>query len=306
MTEVVFGVDVAKNWIDVSGPEGHRRIANSKLGDFARGVAKCGGKVVFEASGGCETPLRDALAHAGVPALRVNPRRARAFATALGRLAKTDRVDAAMLREMGLRLALPECPPETGDTRKLRALHVRRRQLVEMRKREATRLGQTRDAVALASIRRVLRLFEGEIGRLEDRISALIRACPALRARADLLRSAPGVGPVSATTLLVELPELGQLTPGQVAALAGLAPLARDSGLREGRRRIGGGRKSLRDALYMAGLSASRHDPELRAFAERLKAKGKAPKQAIIAVARKLLVILNAMVRDKTPFTPQV
>lgn len=300
--ENVFGVDVAKHWIDVAGPTGHERIDNSALVGFADRVAALGGQVAFEASGGYEAPLRRALAAVGVPALRVNPHRARAFATSLGRLAKTDRVDAFVLREMAQRLDLPQCPPETEDLRHLRALQLRRRQLVEDRKRETIRLKQALDEVACGSIRRVLCLLESEVAEVEASIAALIASCEELRTQAELLRTAPGVGPVSVTALLAELPELGQVTPRQVAALAGLAPMARDSGVRTGKRRIRGGRKPLRDALYMTALSAARSDPSLRAFAERLKAKGKAPKQAIIAVARKLLIILNAMIRENRPY----
>ena len=298
MMENVFGVDVAKNWIDVVGPDGHARIVNADLDRFTRNVAAVGGRVAFEASGGYETPLRDALGAAGVPAHRVNPRQARAFATSLGRLAKTDRADAAVLREMGLRLDLPICPPETEELKQLKALQLRRRQLAADAAREKTRLKQTADKAMRASLERVLRFLSKEVTSIEAEIATLIEGSQDLRAKADLLRSAPGVGPVSATAILAELPELGTLSPAQVAALAGVAPMARESGMRSAKRRIRGGRKSLRDVLYMAGLSASRHDPGLKAFADRLKANGKAPKQAIIAVTRKLLIILNAMVRE--------
>ena len=304
MMENVFGVDVAKNWIDVVGPNGHARVGNNDLDGFARRVARCDGRVAFEASGGYEEPLRCALAKAGVPALRINPRRARAFATSLGRLAKTDRVDAGVIREMAMRLDLPECPPETVEMSRLKALQLRRRQLVEDAKREKIRLGQTSDKTMRASLMRVLRLLQREIDSIESAIAQCIVASEDLCSRATLLRTAPGIGPVSATALLAEMPELGALTPGQVAALAGLAPIARDSGLRSGKRRIGGGRKGLRDVLYMAGLSAARNDPSLRAFSDRLKANGKAPKQAIIAVTRKLLIILNAMIRENRPYRP--
>ncbi len=304
MMENVFGVDVAKGWVDVVGPHGHERVGNDNLKAFALRVAKQGGRVAFEASGGYEAPLRAALAKAGIPAIRINPRRARAFATSLGRLAKTDRVDAGVIREMAIRLDLPECPPEAKEVSQLKALQLRRRQLVEDAKREKIRLAQTSDKGMHASVMRVLRLLQREIARLETAIARCIASCEKLRDRATLLRTAPGVGPVSATTLIAEMPELGTLTPRQVAALAGLAPMARDSGLRSGKRRIGGGRKSLRDVLYMAGLSAARSDPSLRAFSDRLRENGKAPKQAIIAVTRKLLVILNAMVRENRPYAP--
>lgn len=304
MMENVFGVDVAKRWIDVVGPDGHERIGNDGLTAFALRVCKQGGRVAFEASGGYETPLRTALAEARVPAIRINPRRARAFATSLGRLAKTDRVDAGVIREMALRLDLPECPPEPKEVSELKALQLRRRQLVDDAKREKTRLSQTSDTGMRASSARVLRVLQREVAQIEATISKRIASSKDLRDRAALLRTAPGVGPVSTTALLAEMPELGTLTPRQIAALAGLAPLARDSGARTGRRRIGGGRKGLRDVLYMAGLSAARTDPSLRAFSDRLRANGKAPKQAIIAVTRKLLIILNAMVRENRPYAP--
>ncbi len=300
----VFGVDVAKNWIDAVGPDGHERVCNEDLRAFALRVAKQAGRVAFEASGGYETPLRAALAKVGVPAIRINPRRARAFATSLGRMAKTDRVDAGVIREMAIRLDLPTCPPEAKEITQLKALQLRRRQLVEDAKREKIRLAQTSNKGMHASVKRVLRLLQREIDSIETAIARCIASSKELRDRAALLRTAPGVGPVSATALMAEMPELGMLTPRQVAALAGLAPMARDSGLRSGKRRIGGGRKSLRDVLYMAGLSAARNDPSLRAFSERLRAKGKAPKQAIIAVTRKLLVILNAMIRENRPYEP--
>lgn len=302
MMENVFGVDVAKHWIDVVGPDGHERVSHEGLDAFARHVAKQGGRVAFEASGGYETRLRTALGTAGVPAIRINPRRARAFATSLGRLAKTDRVDAGVIREMAMRLDLPECPPEPKEISRLKALQLRRRQLVEDAKREKIRLGQASDKGMCASVARVLRLLRREVAQIDASIAKLIAASKELRDRAALLRTAPGVGPVSATALLAEMPELGTLTPRQVAALAGLAPMARDSGVRTGKRRIGGGRKALRDVLYMAGLSAARHDPTLRAFSDRLRANGKAPKQAIIAVTRKLLIILNAMIRENRQY----
>ena len=207
-----------------------------------------------------------------------------------------------MSGEMAMRLDLPECPPEPKEVSQLKALQLRRRQLVEDAKREKIRAGQASDKAACASLGRVLRLLQREIENIEIAIAKCIAASKDLADRAALLRTAPGVGPVSASALLAEMPELGTLTPRQVAALAGLAPMARDSGLRTGKRRIGGGRKGLRDVLYMAGLSAAQNDPCLRAFSDRLRANGKAPKQAIIAVTRKLLIILNAMIRENRPY----
>lgn len=302
MTENVFGVDVAKGWIDSFGPAGHERVLTKDIPTFAARVAAQGGRVVFEATGGLEAPLRRALAQEGVTAIRVNPARARAFARSTGRLAKTDRVDAAVLREMGLRLDLPICPPDSEDISEIRQLRVRRRQLVQDRAREAVRAGRAEGAYAQASIARVLALLDAEITAIEADIAAKIAASPEAKARVDLLRSAPGVGPVVATALLTELPEIGQIDGRAAAALAGLAPIARDSGIRSGPRRIGGGRKPLRDALYIAALSAMRHCPQIRDFAARLRAKGKSGKQCVIACARKLLIILNAMVKQNRPF----
>jgi transposase len=305
MMENIFGVDVAKDWIDVVGPAGHERVCTCDLAAFAQRVAAQGGRVAFEASGGYETPLRIALGQAGVVAIRINPRRARAFATSLGRLAKTDRVDAAVIRQMAGRLDLPECPPETQDMLQIKALQLRRRQLIEDAKREKTRLSQASRPLTRASLERVLHVLKEEIVQIERAISEAIAASGRLREQARILRTAPGVGPVAVTALLTEMPELGRLTPRQAAALAGLAPMARDSGRHAGKRQIAGGRKALRDVLYMAGLTAARHDPGLRDFAQRLKARGKAPKQAIIAVTRKLLIILNAMIRENRPYQTQ-
>lgn len=302
MTKNVFGVDVAKGWIDSIGPHGQERVLTADLAGYAARVAQARGRVVFEATGGLEAPLRRALADAGVVAHRVNPARARAFARSTGKLAKTDRVDAVVLREMGLRLDLKVCAAETEDIIEIRQLRVRRRQLVQDRAREAVRAGQAEGGFAKASIARILAVLDAEITAIEAEIAACIKASPAARARVDLLRSAPGVGPVVATVLLTELPEIGQLSSGAAAALAGLAPIARDSGIRSGVRRIGGGRKPLRDALYIAALSAMRHCPQIRDFAARLRAKGKSPKQCVIAAARKLLTILNAMVKQNRPF----
>ncbi|MEM0936689.1 MAG: transposase [Pseudomonadota bacterium] len=200
--ENVFGVDVAKSWVDVVGPDGHERVSNDDLEAFARHVAKRGGCVAFEASGGSETPLRTALAQAGVPAIRINPRRARAFATSLGRLAKTDRVDAGVIRGMATRLDLPQCPPEPKEVSHLKALQLRRRQLVEDAKREKIRLAQTADTGMQTSVMRVLRLLQREIDSIEAAIAQCMDSCEDLRRRAALLRTTPGVGPVSATALV--------------------------------------------------------------------------------------------------------
>lgn len=307
MAENVIGVDVAKDWIDVHmQDETARRIAMeaAPLRRFARAAAKAGALVVFEASGGYDRPLRSALNAAGAAQARVNPARARQFARATGRLAKTDRVDARVLAEMGRRLDLAPDQPPAPERQALRALATRRRQLVEMRKQEATRLRQTDDALARRSLARCIRALDREVAAFDAAIAARIAASPDLAAIERRLRSAPGVGPVVAATLIAELPELGSLDRRRIAALVGLAPVAHDSGCRRGLRGIAGGRPAPRALLYLAALQASRRDPTFRAFRERLRAKGKSVKQCLVATARKLLVTLNAMLKAGEDFQP--
>jgi transposase len=300
MQEIFIGVDVAKARLDIFHPRtGLQQIANTAaaIRRFAQAAARDGAWVIFEASGGYDRALAAGLAEAGLRHARVNPQRARDFARAIGCMAKTDRVDARMLSRMGERLRPAETRPASPERRRLQALKVRRRQLVEMRKREATRLQQTSDAFARADIASMVRIHDRHIGKLEARISALIARTPEMLAAHAQLQTAPGVGPVVATTLLADLPELGQLDRRAIASLAGLAPLARDSGQRRGRRSIRGGRPELRSMLYLAALQATRRDPRFAAFRTQLECQGKAPKQAIIAAARKLLTILNAMIK---------
>lgn len=304
MTEVVIGVDVSKDWLDVSR-DGVRvvRVVPSGYGDLARSAAEAGALVVFEASGGYDAALREALDAAGVSYARVNPARARFYARGLGLLAKTDAVDARMLWRMGRGQALEVTPPEPQNLTELKALQARRRQLTDVRAAERTRLHQARNPAVLRSLEGMIAAISAEIAALDTAIAALIATDPALSGRAGRLISAPGVGPATAAGLLAECPELGAMDHRQVAALAGLAPVAHDSGKHRGQRRIGGGRAPLRVLLYRAALTAARVDPQFMALKARLRAAGKAPKQAIIAVARKLLTILNAMIRDNRPYT---
>jgi len=271
---------------------------------FAEGAAKAGAFVVFEASGGYDRPLRAALEAAEATHARVNPAQVRQFARATGVAAKTDRVDAGVLMEMGARLDLAPTAPLPPARRALQALAARRRQLVEMRKQEQTRLQQTADPLARRSIARVIALLDREIKAFEAKIAATIAADPELGEIARRLQTAPGVGPIVAATLLAELPELGRLDRRHIAALVGLAPIADDTGRRRGVRRIRGGRPIPRSLLYIAALHASRHDPGFRAFRARLQAAGKSVKQALVATARKLLTTLNAMLRTGTDFVP--
>lgn len=307
MARKCIGVDVAKDWIDAADLDGAcRRIEATpqQLAAFARAALRDGAFVVFEASGGYDAPLRAALERAGVPFSRVNPARARHFARAMGRMGKADRVDAFMLAELGARLDPPETPPRARAERQLQELVARRRQVVGMRKQEQTRLHQVGSTRIRRLIERTIRRFDADIALLDREIAKTLANSEAFARRAARLVSAPGVGPVVAATLIAELPELGQLDRRKIAALAGLAPIADDNGRRRGTRRIGGGRPVVRRALYLAALSAGRWDPGLAAFRASLRDAGKRPKQVVIAVARRLLVMLNAMLRDGREWRP--
>jgi transposase len=296
----VIGVDIAKGWIDVFhlSSSRHDRIATTKqaLARFARDAT--GALVVLEASGGYERPVTGALAKAGAAYARVNPRQAREFARASGRLAKTDRVDAEVLARMGRALELRPTPPEDPDRARLSDLVARREDLTATIRREKNRAGTTRDPWLVREIAALLDVLQAHLKALEAVIAALIETRDRLAAEARRLRSVPGIGPTLAAVILARLPELGRLDAKKAAALAGLAPQACDSGLHRGKRRIWGGSPDLRRALYLAGFIASRRDPRLKAFRARLEAAGKPPKLAITACARKLLTILNAMARD--------
>lgn len=308
MTQQVFiGVDVAKDWLDVHHPgRAPRRIGNvpAAIGTFAARCAEEGTWVIFEASGGYDRGLREALEAAGVRFSRVNPRQARNFARAMGVIGKTDRVDARMLSELGARLSPAQTPPLSPTRRALQAQATRRRQLVDMRKQEATRLQQTTDPEARADIRTIIAILDRRIAKVEARMTARVAADPALAAIDRRLRTAPGAGPIVAATLIAELPELGQLDRRRIAALAGLAPVARDSGKRSGPRSIGGGRAVVRTILYLAALQASRRSAAFKEFRDRLDTAGKPVKAALTATARKLLVTLNAMLARGTDYRP--
>ncbi len=300
MTHDIIGVDIAKDWIDIhrlsNGQSKRIAATRSALARFA--AQSTGSLVVLEASGGYERPLTEALNAAGCLFSRVNPRQAREFARATGRLAKTDRVDAAMLAEMGRALRLKPSPPRAPERVRLADLMARRDDLSDMRRREANRIKQARDAWIKKDIKTVLRALDRRLVRVEAEINAQIEADETLAGAAARLQSMPGIGPILAASLVARLPELGRLDRRAIASLAGLAPHACDSGVFRGKRRVWGGRAEVRRCLYLAGFIASRYDPRLRAFRTRLEAAGKPPKVAIVAVARKLLTILNAMFRD--------
>jgi transposase len=262
------------------------------------------GLVVMEATGGYETSVATALVGAGFRVAVVNPRQIRDFAKATGRLAKNDRIDAQVIAAFGAAIEpeIVRLPDE--DARELEALLVRRRQLVAMRVQEVNRLGLTQGLMR-KNIKAHIDWLDKQIDRLDIDLTAALRSSPAWRAKDELLRSFKGVGRITSGTLLVALPELGQLDRRAIAALVGLAPFNRDSGVMRGRRSIYGGRSQVRTLLYMAATTAIRSNPVIRAFYEQLKARGKPHKVAMVACMRKMLTILNAMVRQSTPWTPE-
>jgi transposase len=310
---VLVGIDVAKAHVDVAvlgAPVNPARLDNASAGHSALLALLEPLQpqlIVMEASGGYEAALACVLQAAGLVVAVINPRQSRAFAKALGWLAKTDRIDAAGLAELGRTLVAradlarylrPLASPEQQD---LAALVTRRRQLITMLLMERARLDLARPAVR-RSIRALIVAIERQ---LEDVDQAMTRHVAGHFAELDqLLRSASGIGPVVSASLIAELPELGHLTRRQIAALVGVAPLARDSGTLRGRRRIQGGRADVRRALYMATLAATRYNPIIRAHYRRLVDAGKFKKVALIACTRKLLTILNAMARTRTAFDP--
>lgn len=304
MPQTVIGCDLARGWIDTHAlPSG----ATTRIENMTEAIIRWAASlprdslIVFEATSGCDGPLVAALSEHGIRFARVNPRQAREFARALGVLAKTDRVDARILAEMGRMLPLEATAPPDPDRVRLADFLRRRKQLVEMRKAEKVRRHNAGQPAILREIETMIALLEQRIADMDREIAALIAASPALAEQARLLSAVPGIGPTVLATLLGELPELGALCRRRIASLAGLAPHARESGTWRGTRRIWGGRRKVREALYIAALSASRRIPSLIAMRDRLREAGKAPKTVLIAIARQLLVILNAMIRHRQP-----
>lgn len=309
MTTVALyiGIDVSKDRLDLAWrPTGERWTApNTERGIRAicrRLRTPAPTLIVLEATGGLELPLTGALAAAGLPVVVVNPRQIRDFAKATGRLAKTDALDAAVLAQFAEVVRPPVRPLPDAATQALSALLLRRRQLIGMRTAEQNRLGSS-PAPMRKGIRAHITWMEGRLADLDEELARTIRESPLWREKDDLLQSTPGVGPVLARTLLASLPELGTLTRQQIAALVGVAPMNRDSGRFRGSRRVWGGRAHVRAALYMSALVATRFNPVIRAFYQRLCAAGKAKKVALTACMRKLLTMLNAMLKHQTPWT---
>jgi transposase len=261
--------------------------------------------VVLEATGGLEMTVAGVLAAAGLPVAIVNPRQVRHFAQATGQLAKTDRLDAALLARFAEAVKPEPRPLPDAQAQLLSALLTRRRQLVEMKVAEESRLSRASPAVR-KGIGEHIDWIREQLQGLDDDLQRLVRESPLWREKEDLLRGVPGVGPVLCATLLAELPELGRLGRKQVAALAGVAPFNRDSGTLRGKRTVWGGRSSVRSVLYMAAVSAARYNPVIKAFYQRLLSAGKAKKVALTACMHKLLLILNAILKTSTPWSPPV
>ncbi len=308
--ERFVGIDVSKDHLDAHlRPAGvDRRFPNTDGGhaewvEWVRAEAPT--RVVLEASGGYERAVVAHLSVARLPVVIANPARVREFARAVGQLAKTDALDARLLAEFGDRLRPVVRPLPDADTQRLQAIVARRRQLVEMRVMESNRLAQASTDPVRRSVRAVLRVLDAQVDKAEEELATALQASPAWRAKDELLQSIPGVGPATSRTLLADLPELGTLTRTQVAALAGVAPVNRDSGTLRGRRGIRGGRVTVRSAVYMAALAARRFHPDLKRFADRLTAAGKTAKVVLVAVRRKLLVLANAILRDHRPWSAQ-
>jgi transposase len=297
-----IGIDVAKDWLDVASTAGEAvtRFANDPEGIAALVAALTPQPpqlIVLEATGGHQTAVTAALAAAGLPVAVVNPRQVRDFARASGQLAKSDALDARVLARFAQRIQPPVRPLPDATSQDLAALLTRRRQLLEMRTAEKNRRPRLAPRLRPRLDAHVVWLSQ-QIAELDRELDQTLRDSPLWREKEDLLRSIPGIGPVVARTLLATLPELGTLTPEQAAALAGVAPLNRDSGQRRGPRTIWGGRGAVRAALYMAVVSAIRCNPIIRPFDQRLTSAGKPVKVAMVACMRKVLTIANALLRD--------
>ena len=305
----VVGIDVSKATLDVASLPVSEALQFSNDGSGIDDLTKRlkdskADLVVMEATGGYETAAATALVAAGLRVAVVNPRQIRDFAKATGRLAKNDRIDAEVIAAFGQAIEpeIVRLPDE--DARELEELLVRRRQLVAMRVQEMNRLGLVRGSMR-KNIKAHIEWLQNQIDRLDVDLTARLRSSPAWRAKDELLRSFKGVGPITSSTLLIALPELGQLDRRAIASLVGLAPFNCNSGVMRGRRTIYGGRSRVRTMLYMAATTAIRSNPVIRAFYERLKARGKPHKVAMVACMRKMLTILNAMLRQSTPWTPE-
>lgn len=306
MMDKVAGIDVSKDFLDVHvAPDVSFRVGNDAAG-LDQLIAQLGAAlpqvVAFEATGGYETQAAAALAAAGFAVVVVNPAQVRAYANALGRRAKTDPIDAQVIAAFADATKPQVRPLADEETRALSEIMTRRRQIVQMIVAEENRARLVLAKQAQKSFKRLLAALRRELASLDGDLDDHIRKSPLWRVREELLTSVPGVGPVVARTILAEMPELGSLDRRQIAALAGVAPWTRQSGTWRGKSFIGGGRHKVRAVLYMAALVAARFNPALKAFRDKLVQSGKPKIVAIVATMRKLLTILNAIIRDQKPW----
>lgn len=307
MTRNYIGVDLSKDWLDIFDPRtGHARVPNTapRIRTWLRGLGP-GDLPVLEATSGCDRHILREAGRADRPVCRLNPLHAWHFAQSLN-LPKTDRVDAAMLARLGTERGLVPSAPLDAERAELAELGGRRDQLKRMETQEKNRLGKTTSSTVRADIRASLRLLARRIARIEAAISGFLKRHPESARAVALLETIPGVGRVASVTLLAAMPELGGCDRRAIASLGGLAPKARESGKWRGHRAVGAGRRRVRRALYMAALSALRHGSFCASFVRGLRDKGKPGKVIAIAVARKLLTVANAILRDQTPFKAPV
>ncbi len=314
MSEIVVeefvGIDVSKDTLDLhiapSGKSLHVTHGDAGISQVVESLrAARPALIVLEATGGLEVRLASELAGAGLSVAVINPRQARDFAKATGQLAKTDLVDAAVLANFARAIRPQVRPLKDADTRALDDLVSRRRQLIAMRVQETLRLGTAASTPLKKSLQKHITWLDKQITRIDDDLSKRLRESDLWCAKDDLLQGIPGVGAVTSVTMLAKCPELGTLNRRQIAALSGVAPLANDSGKHRGKRFIWGGRADVRAVLYMAAISAMRCNPVIKAFADRLKQAGKPAKVVIVACMRKLLTIMNSMLKNNAPWNPQ-
>lgn len=301
MEKVYIGIDVSKDTLDAAAYDNDKtwQVTNDERGieQLIKDMQQSGPVlVVMESTGGYETQVAYALSQAGIPCAVVNPREVRDFARATKKLAKTDSIDARVLAHFAAVIKPEVRPLSDEDSAELEALLARRRQIVEMITAEKNRSHTARQAVS-QDIKDHIVYLQKKLADIDSNLSGKLKESPAQKLREELLRSVPGVGPTLSMTLLIDLPELGQLNRRQIAALAGIAPLNRDSGAYRGKRRIWGGRPHVRATLYMAALVATRFNPVIEAFYDRLCAAGKAKKVALVACMHKMLNILNAILK---------
>ncbi|MBD3763433.1 MAG: IS110 family transposase [Rhodobacterales bacterium] len=297
-----IGIDISKDTFDIHrlSDRRHERFGNDKAGLKAlqRWIGKAPVRVVYEATGRYHRDLEAVPGAAGHDLVKVNPTRARRFAQAISQGAKTDRVDAAMLARMGAVLELDAKPVRSETMHEIRELHIARRALNKDRTACRNRLEAARNKVVLARLRARLRQVDSQLEQIDTELARLIVEDPALARRQEILCSIPGIGAVAAVAMIVEMPELGTMEPKEAASLSGLAPITRESGKWKGRSKIGGGRRGVRNALYMPALVAIRHNLHLAETYRKLVDAGKPAKLAIAAIMRKLVILANALIRD--------